>query len=259
MTGRCRRILLLCDCDGTLVPIFPRPQDTIIPPAVLALLADLIACPGLRVGIISGRPADDLRRFFPLPGLYLAALHGALLTWPEGREEWLVQRPAPEILRPLLAAAREVAAANPGVVLEEKETGLAFHYRLARAGERAALAFAEGVRPLLEQAGLEILRGNQVLEIRPRGVHKGLAVRHLAQAWPGALPVYLGDDVTDEDAFRETNLLGGVSILVGLARSSAATARLPGVDAVWRFLRDLSRGLSRPGGISLDPPLPPVR
>ncbi|MBE3582275.1 MAG: trehalose-phosphatase [Thermoanaerobacteraceae bacterium] len=234
----------MLDYDGTLVPLAPRPEQARPGQDLLRILEGLSARPGLKLAVISGRPLGDLYRLLPLSRAYLAASHGRFLSLPgtrDGEPRTVIRLgpagPGREVWQSVRSLARAAAASVKGMWVEDKEEGIALHYREADAAQLdgALSAFSREVEPWLASGDLELLRGHKVLEVRIRGVHKGLAVEYLMGLYPQALPVYLGDDTTDEDAFRA--LKGrGPAVLVGPPRPSRASHRLPSPAAVKEFL-----------------------
>lgn len=211
-----REILLMCDYDGTLVPLASRPELARPGQTLLKLLYYLLRRPGLHMVIISGRSLVDLRQLLPMPGLWLAGHHGTRVANPEGVVIPL-SPPAPGDIpwTKIFSLARKIVAGIPGLFVENKGDNLALHYRMAEP-EVAAVAlekFRHEVGPYLKY-DLELLAGHKVLEIRHRGAHKGVAINYFTRHWPRALPLYLGDDRTDEDAFNALPA-NGLAIGVG--------------------------------------------
>ncbi len=239
-----RPLLLLLDYDGTLVPIAPTPEQARPSRRLLALLAKLAAHPEQRVVVVSGRPLAQLRQLLPVPGLWLSGDHGGNVAAPDGRVHWLLE---PAALAPVLAglsqATRRLLGQAPGFHLELKDLSLALHYRLAP--EPEAEAMVRTVRALWQtvaaQCDLSVLRGKCVIELRSRGVHKGNACGYLLGLQPGALGIYLGDDLTDEDAFRVVVSAGGLAVLVGRRRPTAAQYHLAAQGEVEPVLGYLTR------------------
>jgi trehalose 6-phosphate phosphatase len=198
------QLFLFLDYDGTLVPIAPTPDEAAPPPELLQLLHTLVELDDLRVAIISGRGLENLQEMLPVPGLYLSACHGAIIQDPGAPPRYMAGQEAQEQLHRLAEEARKMLADRPGFRIEQKETSVALHYRLADPDLvepvlQAFTALQEQHCPVL---ACEMISGRKILEVRPSGVNKGTAVLHLLAKWPGAFPVYIGDDVTDEDAFR---------------------------------------------------------
>ncbi len=232
---------LLLDLDGTLAPLAPRPELARVPPATLEALRRLVAH-GWRIGVVSGRPAAQVRAMVPLRGVRAFGSHGLEGSWA-GRGPG---RAVPQELRRRLAAlarsAERLAGGTPGAWVERKPAGIAIHDRNV-----APARVAEWRRrrsrwlALQELDGLERLGGKRVLELRPRGVHKGLAVKGVGlPRRPDASLVAVGDDRTDEDLFRA---VGGRGLAVRVGRAGVKTLarhRLASPRAVRRFLERLA-------------------
>lgn len=196
------------DYDGTLAPIAPRPELATPLPGVDTILARLARLPHTTVAVVSGRKAADLVSFLPIAGLFYVGLHGAEFRTPEGQ---VIRAPLPpqaeELLQRWRAKLESLATLFPGVWIEDKGVALACHYRQAEAeavrqlGQLLEEFAAELQAPSVP---IEILRGNCVWELRPKGIDKGRAVLWLLRTYrPAALPLYAGDDQTDEDAFAQ--------------------------------------------------------
>jgi len=229
---------LLLDLDGTLAPIAPTPESARVPPPTLAALRRLIDH-GWSVAVVSGRPADQVRRMVPLEGVHVFGSHGLEGCWPGG------EAPEPGGLTrrfELLAdAAEELAAEMQGARVEHKPTGLAFHDR--QVGETQLEEWRGRLDAWLAEqdlTGLERLDGRRVVELRPEGAHKGLVVRRMPEN-KGALAsddslIALGDDRTDEDMFRELGQRGLTVRVCRTSEPSIAEVRLPSPYSVQRFL-----------------------
>jgi trehalose 6-phosphate phosphatase len=239
-------MLLGLDFDGTLAPIVPRPEDAALPPATRALLEGLAARDDTRVALVSGRGLHDLAGRVGIAGLYYAGNHGLEIEGPG------VQR----VHEAALAAREQLAAARtrlhdeldavPGVIVEDKGLTLSVHYRLVEDAARAEAVRRAAHGCCAGHDGLRVTDGKKVVEIRPAvDWHKGRALRFLrdtlAAEFPGAPTIFIGDDRTDEDAFREIGG-DGWGIVVGdpPPPRTAATAALGSTDAVVEFLRGLA-------------------
>jgi alpha,alpha-trehalase len=241
--------LFLClDFDGTLSEIVPHPADARPLSGVGEVLIALARDPArITVAIISGRQIAEVRRMLGVErGVLFAGTHGLEIVGSDG-----VSRLAPgvEAAEADLAAARAWLARNvattEGFVIEDKRIAIAVHYRMvdpALAHERCAALrnFVEAKTP-----GLRILPGKMIDELLPRGVGgKGRAIRTLLQecAYPKSVPVYFGDDTTDEDAFQQIRD-DGIGVLVGSARPSWARYRVASPSEVRRLLAELAQEL----------------
>ncbi len=223
---------LFLDFDGTLVEIADHPE-LVRPPQDLAEL--LQACAERLDGalaIISGRRLQDIDAFLQplkLPG---AGLHGAELRSTADAALELAEHAN---LAAAAAAVRAELGDLAGLLIENKGAALAVHYRHC---PHAAAQVERALRRAVEQEPVEIVAGKFVFEARPRGIDKGSAVRRLMQVAPfaGRRPIFVGDDVTDEDGIAAVQSLDGFGIKVG-GGSSAARHRLQGPAAVADWLR----------------------
>jgi trehalose 6-phosphate phosphatase len=221
------RLLAAFDYDGTLVPIAPTPEEAVAGPETRGALEALAGLPGTRLAVVSGRPVARLRELVGGAGAWLVGLHGLEVAGPgEAPRTRLDLEASAAALGPLRAVAAELAGRHPGVRVEDKGPTLALHTRLAARPDAtlAGGAFREAAAAV---PGYEVMAGKEVLEARPAGVHKGGAVAELLASWDGAAVLYVGDDVTDEDAFRA---LGGaplaVTVQVGGHGETSAQYRL---------------------------------
>ena len=249
--AQCTPVVFL-DYDGTLTPIVEDPAKAILSDAMRATLAELAQ--RHTVGIISGRDLAELRDLVRLPELFYAGSHGFDIAGPLGWSE-TVQHGIeflPELDR-AERVLRERLAGIAGCMVERKRFALAIHYRRAPAAGVPQIE-AEVDRVLADQPRLRKGHGKKVFEAQPKtDWDKGHAVLWLLERLgldrPDALPLYIGDDVTDEDAFRA--LQGrGLGIVVRDPeddRTSAADYALDGVAEVGRFLAWLiERARARP-------------
>jgi trehalose 6-phosphate synthase/phosphatase len=232
-------LLLILDYDGTLCPIASRPELAVPDEALIGLLRDLAARPGTWVHVVSGRKREDLDRWLGGLPIGLHAEHGFCSRAPG--EAWTtVEMPPPIWKEGVRAILDDLSQRTPGSFFEDKPMSIAWHYRntepeLARA---RAHELAPRLADWLREHDLEVIQGASVLEVRPRGLHKGLVVPTvLASAPASAAMVAIGDDRTDEDLFAAVPA-ETLTIHVGNGPSRAAH-HLPDVGAVRRFLRSL--------------------
>jgi trehalose 6-phosphate phosphatase len=206
------RSALLLDVDGTLLDFAPTPESVVVPPELLRSLERIKASLGGALGVISGREIAQVDRLLRDVPHAVAGEHGGAIRHGPGGS---IERPAlPVAPQAWLEAAERAVAAHPGARLERKARGFVLHYREApEAGPR----FGAMLRDLVAgSATFELLDGNMAWEIRPRGADKGKAVAALMERPPfaGRVPVFIGDDVTDHDAIRVANAMGGAGLLV---------------------------------------------
>ncbi len=214
---------LFLDLDGTLLDIAPTPDAVRVPARLTDNLRRLRARLGEALAIVSGRPAEQVDALLPGTAYAVAGEHGGAVRFAPGApvERAPLPLPPPE----WLAAAAALAAAHPGALLERKARGFVLHYRLAPA---AGAALERGLLALLgAQRTHLVLPAHMAFEVTPRGADKGSAVAALLERAPfaGRVPVYVGDDVTDEDAIRVVRARGGTGLRVAEAFGDAAGVR----------------------------------
>jgi trehalose-phosphatase len=241
--GPASRWLVVLDFDGTLSPIVEHPDHAA--PAAGAVDAVRALAAATTVAIVSGRPVADLRaRLGDLPVTF-AGGHGAEIVTADGTTTALVEDP--EAVRATLdeaeRAVTELTTGEDGWLVERKDASLAVHHRRVAPVDRERKlpeVVAELEAHVGSGPGFDLLAGKAVLELRPAGVDKGRAVGWIADRWPDAPPLVVGDDVTDEDAFREAARRGGQSVLVAdRPRGTLARWRLHDPLEVVRFLTAL--------------------
>lgn len=220
------RPLFFLDYDGTLAPIVDDPSEARPHPDVPRLIEALED--RFPLYVVTGRYLNDLRAFFDRPH-HAVGLHGI----QRGRLGECVTESLSEEARKSIDLYRGTMPELQGVSIEEKGPLFAVHYRLAgdKDGARAAIREWLGNVPSV----LDPIWGKDVVELRPRDVSKGTVVREIAKEHPGRTPVYLGDDVTDEDAFQALEN-GAVTVKVGEG-DTVARYRLKGIDDVVGYLR----------------------
>ena len=226
---------LFLDFDGTLAPLASRPQDVSVAAWVVPTLQSLGRKLEGALAIVSGRPLSSIDDFLHPLVLAAAGCHGVEQRSVSGRIE-LHESPPPAAV---VACARQLADRHDGLLLESKPSGLALHFRLNP--ELATMCRQQLAQALAEAPGAalawELLDGHCVCELKQRAVSKGVAVRaYLSEApFAGRLPVFVGDDVTDEDGIRAVQAAGGFGIRVGPGHSDARY-RLADTDAVAAWL-----------------------
>lgn len=228
-----RHCCFFFDLDGTLADLQPSPEQVLVPPSIRASLACLHAS-GVPLAVVSGRRLSDLDRLLAPLILPAAGVHGAERRDSTGRIVRL--EPDAGTLRRVGAVLARFCRQRAGLRLENKGTAFALHYRQAPEREGEARAFAEALAR--RHADLLTLQpGKCVYELKPQGASKGRAIEAFMACTPfkGRVPVFLGDDLTDEAGFQTVNRLGGLSIKVGHG-PSAARWRLDSVAAVDRWL-----------------------
>lgn len=232
------RWALFLDVDGTLIELAETPESVYVPLELKSLLGEVARRLDGALALISGRTIASLDELFDPLRLCASGVHGAERRGADGR---LVRSPLDTTA--LRAVHEELAAfarVHEGVLLEDKKFALAVHFRLA---PQLAEEVHEKTASIVARLGAEYVlqTGKCVYEIRPSATTKGTAVRTFMEQAPfaGRQPIYIGDDVTDEDAFEAVNALGGISVRVGAAATTRASYRLPSVVDVHRWIREL--------------------
>jgi trehalose 6-phosphate phosphatase len=245
-----RRPAVFFDFDGTLSDIVNDPDAaTLVPGAGEALQQLAARCP---VAVLSGRDLADVTKRVGLPDIWYAGSHGFELTAPDGTHH---QNDAAAAAIPVLEQAaaelRDQLGSIPGVMVEHKRFGVATHYRNAardRVGEVAAAVRAAGRRDTLR-----VTTGREVIELRPdidwdKGKTLRWVIDHLQEAGSGPIvPIFLGDDITDEDAFDAVRDDGVPIVVRHNDDGDRATAALFALDSparVSEFTDRLARQLS---------------
>jgi trehalose-phosphatase len=239
-------LLVLLDFDGTLAEFNPDPEAPELTPARHAIIDSISHHPGTFVGIVSGRRLDDLMRRTRLgPHIYHAGLHGIEIEIDGRRTAHPDLDAAAARLEGLAEALRTLQAERPGVVIEDKGASVAVHARaLPTEDHERVFARADVLAvPWIAERLVRRLEGKAVVEYLPNiSGHKGEATQWIvndvsARTERPVWVIYIGDDLTDEDAFRA--ITSGIGVLVGL-RPTAATHKLDGISGVDQFLRWLA-------------------
>jgi len=225
---------LFLDLDGTLAPIAARPQDVAPDPRRTSLLERLAGPLDGRLAVVSGRTLADVDRILEGCVPTVAAVHGLVRRGPDLKVFETLPHPA---LPRAVETFQAFAARDSGLLVEEKGgLSVALHFRLA--GGQAAAA-RDCARAIAAETGLTLQEGDMVEELRTPGANKGDSLRAFMANRPfaGSRPVFVGDDVTDEDGFAAAQALGGVGICVGASRRpTLARFRLDGVEAALAWL-----------------------
>ena len=228
---------LFLDVDGTLIDLTDSPSQTVADRELKSLLYQVAERLGGAVALVSGRSLEYLDALFAPLHLPAAGLHGVERRKASGAIQGASFVDAQ--LDGARAALAELVAAHPGTFIEDKGRTLAVHFRLAPQFESnirdSMIAIA---KPL--GSNYHIQPGNMVFEIKPRGFSKGSAISAFLQEPPfsGRTPVFVGDDLTDEDGFRVVEARGGMSIAVG--DRALAQRRLEDPSAVRRWLEGIA-------------------
>jgi trehalose 6-phosphate phosphatase len=207
-----RRSALMLDMDGTLIDLAATPDAVVVQPGLPETLASLRDQLAGALAIVSGRPVETVDQLFGTAPGAIAGEHGGAIRHRAGDpiERADLPTPPPAWLR----QAESLVSRYPGALLERKARGFALHYRQA---PQARDIFHDALRALLDTLpGFELHPAHMLWEVRPLGADKGRAVTALMQRPPftNRLPIFIGDDVTDEDGMREARRLGGAGYRV---------------------------------------------
>lgn len=233
---------LFLDLDGTLLEFAATPGGVTVGAGLRPLLETLRARLDGALALVSGRSIAELDRLLDPLHLPAAGQHG--LEW-RGADGILRLHDAPPVPPTLLRRLEAFERDHPGTILEPKGASVALHYRGRPDAAHAASAVVTSIAD--ERPGVwDLLHGKMVIELRPAGVHKGLAIERLLAHPPfaGRRPVFAGDDWTDEDGFAAVNLRDGISVGVAVTRATQARYGLPDVPAVHEWLRRSAAGLT---------------
>lgn len=242
--GRRSRVALLLDFDGTLAPIVAKPDEAKMDKGVRALLRKLVGSAGVSVAIISGRPLKELKKLVGLKGVAMAGNHG--LTIEAGGQRFIHPQAVAKrgLIKGMVEALRKATQEIEGALVEDKELSVSLHFRLVKKTDLPLLK--KRVKEITvsgaETKRIRVRRGKKVLEFLPSVKwDKGKAALWLLKRTEGAswrgklLPIYLGDDVTDEDGFAAINPWG-ISVRVGRGAQTCAQYYLKGIAEVRSLL-----------------------
>ena len=235
---------LYLDYDGTLASFAPTPDDILPDDRVIELISQLVDSRNVRVSIISGRRLGHIRKLLPIKGIFLAGTYGVEMQATNGTEfhqmPYHIIRPTLEELKPRW---QELIEGKDGFYLEDKGWALAIHAR--KAEEKLGAQVLKSAEKMLTQEvlgeHLQKIHSYRFLEIGPNNADKGHALRYLFDNfhWEGAVPIYIGDDDKDEEAFQVINEHDGHSILVSMEpRETEAKYILDSPDEVHQWLRE---------------------
>ena len=227
-------LLVACDYDGTLAPIVDDPTSAPPLPGAIAALRSLAALHNTSVAVISGRALRDLALMSRLPNeVHLVGSHGSEM---DGDFAFQIPAERSAVLAEIARELDRIAAATPGAKAEHKPMSVALHVRLAERGP-AADALVEAAEVAERLHDVSVRHGKEVIELAVLHTNKGDALNRLRHTVGASAVLFVGDDLTDEDAF--VTLSGpDVGVKVGEGESSAKY-RIADPDAVVRLLAEL--------------------
>lgn len=240
------QVALFLDFDGTLAPIARGPSEIEINPSLNELLRQAQTKLQGRLALVSGRDIGVVDQLIEGAATSVAGEHGLQRRTPHGEVHSLAAHPSLPAATEAFAA---MARAHRGLLVEHKSASVALHYRLAPSAEAAVLDLATRVA---STTGLMLQAGNMVVELRSPGPDKGAALRaHMAEVpFRGATPIFIGDDLTDEAAFKAAESFGGFGVIVGERRPTRARYRITGPPRVLDWIsRSLETNIFEPGDL----------
>jgi len=241
---RPKYILLCVDFDGTITPIKPRPGDVVLCADMRLLLRKISRHRSFTVGIISGRGLKDLKQRVGIAGLIYAGNHGLEIVHKKKNFIYPAAKKSVPVISSIARKLTKKLSSFPQAILEQKHLSLSLHYRLVKKRRVPQLKgiFLQIIKPYLAAQKIRVTHGKKVWEVRPPiEWDKGKALLWLVQRLKHRkiFVIYVGDDLTDEDAFRSANKIGGVSILVGRRRNSRARYYLRSAKDTQKFLEEI--------------------
>lgn len=232
------KLAIFLDYDGTLTPIVSRPKNAVLSESMLQILCQMAS--KYSIAIISGRDVQDIKSRIGIEGIFYSGSHGFDIEGPSGlKKEISDAKKFLPLLRSIKEDLRKIAKKFPGSEIEEKKFSIAIHYR--NVGEPIKENFKTCVQTILQNYnGLKLKKGKEVFDLSPNlDWHKGKAVLWLqSHVFTNHFLIYIGDDLTDEDAFE---MLGhqGIGIVVGQPADTKASYMLKDTNEVQSFLQKI--------------------
>lgn len=244
-------VMLFLDYDGTLTPIAERPESAKLSRVMKNMLARLTLCENLSVSIVSGRSLEQLKELIGVSGLLYVGNHGFEIDGPGIRHIHPGAVETQTIMAEIFESLTNNFKVMPGIIIENKIYTLSVHYRqvLDEKVDRVRTLFLNTIFPFLDQAKVIFTEGKKVLEVRPAlGWNKGTAVSWLfgrklaSMPAQSALPIYVGDDKTDEAALKAMRNIGiGIKINEAAPEASYAGYYLRNPEELYEFLERIQK------------------
>jgi len=245
-----KNIILFLDYDGTLTAIAPSPSEAVLSEENKELIEQLAKIPLFQVVIISGRSLQDIKQMVGIDGVIYIGNHGWEIDGSSMHFESLIPVQFSSMLSRIKYELITQLADIPGAFVEDKGMTLSVHYRMVGKNKEALVRriFDYICLPYSKQNMIKVYEGKKVLELRPPVEwDKGKAAlwllrkQEILKGKSKVLPIYLGDDTTDEDAFRALKNKG-ITVFVGKPKNSTAQYFLAGPQEVTDFLKYMSYG-----------------
>ncbi|MFH1826742.1 MAG: trehalose-phosphatase [bacterium] len=235
------KLIFFLDYDGTLTPIVDKPSLAVLSKSRRKTLRQLAKTPQVLLAIVSGRELADVKKLVGIPNLIYAGNHGFEIKGPRINTTLPQAKKTIPVMKKIKKALMQELRAIKGVIVEDKTLTLSIHYRLAKEKDEAM------IKKIVRQATksskkVKVTFGKKVIEIRPNFKwDKGAAVLWLLKKLGQGrkvVPVYIGDDQTDEDAFRALKNKG-ITVRVGRAEKTLARHRVKDVNEVYKFIQSM--------------------
>lgn len=273
---RGKNIFLFLDYDGTIAPIADTPDKAVLPRRVRAVVQRLSAMRGVKVAVVTGRSLRDIKKMVGIRGVIYAGNHGLEIEHPDFKYEVFVPQHVKMLLKGLKVVLKDDLNKVKGVLIEDKGLAVAIHYRNVEGAHVRFIKDTIGKRmgPQTHPPSLRIDEGKKVYEMRPAVAwtkgdavswlisrfasesfdHRAHMPRILRRIFPRAqretrararhsmVPVYIGDDVTDENGFQAV-AHAGISVFVGDKKSSRAKYYVKNTDEVFAFLTEIGKAV----------------
>lgn len=240
-----RNLLIFLDYDGTLTPIVDKPHQAKLTKPQKSFLKSISKLPHVMVVVISGRMLADIKKRVGISGIYYAGNHGMEISGPKTKLVHPKAKSAKPILKKIKNELAKQLKGIKGVLVEDKILTVSLHYRLVSQKDlvKVKKKIKDITRPYLKTKKIRITHGKKVFEIRPNiKWDKGQAVLWFLKKKAkikNLFPIYIGDDVTDEDAFKVLQKRG-LTFRVGQAKETYAKHVVEQVDQVYELLKILA-------------------
>lgn len=241
------QVFIFLDYDGTLTPIVEKPEKALISKETKEVIGELSKKPSYKIAIISGRALRDVKSLLGLDNIIYSGNHGLEIEGPKIRFKTTVSPEYTSILSQIKKELNKKITGFKGAFLEDKGLSLSLHFRLVNKKEIPLLktAFHETIILYLVRNKIKVKAGKMVLEVRPvMEWDKGKVVLWLLarlkffKSGAKILPIYIGDDLTDEDAFKALKGIG-ITVIVGNSRPSLAQYYLKSTNEVRELLENI--------------------
>jgi len=238
LIARDEPVALFLDIDGTLLDVALTPSSVHVPPNLPDVLHALSKRLHGALAIVTGRPLHEADHLLQPAKFVGGGVHGGQMRFADNG---VIETLTPKFSPALMADIRQIADVLPGIVCEDKGAGIALHYRLAPELHGSLMAMVETLVPKYPNQ-FSICEGRKVVELLPLGFSKGRALRKLASLpnFANKIPVMIGDDIADLDAFRAAEALGGYGLKVAGENFSEAESAFQGPSDVIDWLQKVA-------------------